>query len=61
VPPASAQALGKGIEQLLADPGLRVELAQRARERAHDFSTGAMLEKLGGLYRELLEVRGATR
>jgi len=54
VPPQDCGALAEAINQLLADEALRSRLGQRGRKRASAFSKEAMIEKVVGLYEELL-------
>ena len=50
----SASALAQGIEKLLLDPELRVQLGKAAQERSRRYSVEAMLQKIEALYRQLL-------
>jgi len=54
VPPRDPSALVQAINQLLADETLRRRLGERGRERAREFSKEAMVERIVGLYEELL-------
>jgi len=54
VPPRDPKALVEAISQLLADEALRRRLGKRGRERAREFSKEAMVERIVGLYEELL-------
>jgi glycosyltransferase involved in cell wall biosynthesis len=57
VPPRDPAALAAGIDRLLDDPGLRAALADAARERARPHEIGAVAERFGALYVDLLERR----
>ena len=54
VPPRDPGVLVEAINQLLADEALWSGLGQRGRQRAKEFSKEAMVEKVVGLYEELL-------
>ncbi len=51
----SASALAQGIEKLLLDSELRVQLGKVAKERSRRYSVEVMFHKLEALYRGLLE------
>jgi glycosyltransferase involved in cell wall biosynthesis len=58
VPPADPEALACRIDQLLADPPLRMRLGEAGNKRANEmFTAEAMAERMEGLYRRLLEPR----
>ena len=54
VPPRDPQALVEAIRRLLASEELRKRMGERGRERAREFSKEAMVERIVGLYEELL-------
>jgi glycosyltransferase involved in cell wall biosynthesis len=54
VPPGDDQALAAAIRQLINDPAKAKMMGQRGRERCHQFSLAAMIEKIDALYMELL-------
>lgn len=53
VPPGDEKALAACIKQLLNDPEKGKMMGQRSRERCHQFSVEAMIEKIEKLYLEL--------
>jgi glycosyltransferase involved in cell wall biosynthesis len=55
VPPADAIALGNGIAALLEDKAKRKRMGQAGTKMCRQYSTEAMVERIDGLYRELLE------
>jgi glycosyltransferase involved in cell wall biosynthesis len=55
VPPRDPAALAAGIDRLLGDERLRAALADAARERARPHEIGAVAERFGTLYLDLLE------
>ena len=57
VPPRDPAALAAGIDRLLGDPRLRAALADAALERARPHEIGAVAERFGALYMDLLERR----
>jgi glycosyltransferase involved in cell wall biosynthesis len=57
VPPRDPAALAAGIDRLLADPALRATLAEAAAARARPHEIGAVAERFGALYTDLLERR----
>ena len=57
VPPRDPAALAAGIDRLLGDPPLRAALADAALERARPHEIGAVAERFGALYMDLLERR----
>ncbi len=55
VPPHDAGALAAALRRLLGDPGLREQLAARARERVErEFTRAGMAARVGAIYEELL-------
>jgi glycogen synthase len=54
VPPDDAQALRAALQQLIDDPAGRARLAQRAHERALEFTTLRMASSYLALYSELM-------
>ena len=55
VPPGDVQTMAAAVEQLLASPSLRKDLAQNARERAViDFSVQRFAADIAVLYEEIL-------
>jgi glycosyltransferase involved in cell wall biosynthesis len=55
VPPNDADALRSALQQLIADTPRRRELAERAHERALEFTTLRMASSYLALYSELME------
>jgi glycosyltransferase involved in cell wall biosynthesis len=56
VPPKDASAFAHGLEQLIANAGLRQLMGERGRERAVEcFDKQVQLTRLEGIYRSLLE------
>ncbi len=53
VPTENPKALADAIRRLIANPSLRNELGQRARERAKDFQLDAMIERYVSLYKKI--------
>jgi glycosyltransferase involved in cell wall biosynthesis len=53
VPLLDHAALGRALEQLVADPGLRARLGSAARGRAQKHSIEPMVDAYAALYREL--------
>jgi len=53
VPPGDEKALAAAIEQLINDPAKAKMMGQRGKERCHQFSIEAMIEKIDALYMEL--------
>jgi glycosyltransferase involved in cell wall biosynthesis len=49
VPPANPSALREAIEQLLANPGLREEIGQRAREVAQNWTVQNIYDRICGI------------
>jgi glycosyltransferase involved in cell wall biosynthesis len=59
VPPGDAQALGRALQRVLADPQLRHRLASTGRQVAAErFGLPHMLRRTEQLYRQLLQARG---
>ena len=55
IPPEDVHALQRGLEILLADPSLRLQLGSNARSRMlADFSLNSIAERLAALYGRLL-------
>jgi glycosyltransferase involved in cell wall biosynthesis len=54
VPPADAIALEKAISSLLGDKKIRKRMGQVGTKMCRQYSTEAMVERIDGLYRELL-------
>ncbi|MBS3063556.1 MAG: glycosyltransferase family 4 protein, partial [Candidatus Diapherotrites archaeon] len=55
VEPENARALAEGINKLIEDKKRREELGRKARKRVEEnYSIGKAVEKLEGVYRELL-------
>lgn len=55
VPPRNVAALAKAIEDLIKDPGMRLQMASRGREiAANEFSEEVVVHETLALYRELL-------
>jgi glycosyltransferase involved in cell wall biosynthesis len=55
VAPTDAEALGTALQQLIADAPRRRELAERAHQRAMEFTTLRMASSYLALYSELME------
>ena len=55
VPPGDEKALAAAILQLIDDPEKAKMLGQRGRERCHQYSVEAMVEKLDNLYENLFK------
>jgi glycosyltransferase involved in cell wall biosynthesis len=53
VPPGDEKALAAAIRQLIDDPDKAKMMGQRGRQRCHQFSIDAMVEKIDQLYSEL--------
>ena len=53
VPPGDEKALAAAIRQFIADPAKAEIMGQRGRERCHQYSIDAMVEKIDQLYSEL--------
>jgi len=59
VAPRDPEALANALSMLLADPRRAQAMGRRGRERVvPEFGAGRMLEKLEGIYRELLRAKG---
>jgi glycosyltransferase involved in cell wall biosynthesis len=52
--PHDVEGLADRINRLIADPGVAREMGDAGRRRVEGFGVPAMLEKLGGLYEQLL-------
>ena len=62
VPPGDVDALTEGLRRLLGDPGLRADLAGRARDLAvREFDVAAMVEATMGVYDAALAGRRGRR
>ena len=61
VPPNDAAVLKAAIEQLIADPNHREQLAQAARIRAAQFSAEAFASAYLSAYRQLIDFKSAWR
>ena len=57
VPPRDPGALAAAIDRLLADPGERSALASAAAARLAPYEVGAVAERFGALYEDLLRRR----
>ena len=55
VPPGDPTALQNAIQRLLLDRALCCRLGEAAQRRTADFSAGAVVPRLEGLYRELVD------
>ena len=61
VDPYSAQAIANGIQQVLADPGLRATLRARGLERARVFSWETSVRRTLDVYRDVGSRRAGRR
>jgi glycosyltransferase involved in cell wall biosynthesis len=59
VAPSDAAALESSARRLAADPALRLELAERARERARRYSVSRMTSAYLAIYTRLIAERSA--
>jgi len=57
IPPNDPQALAEAIERLAQSSELREALIQKGRQRARDYTADSMIEKLVGLYEELMDAK----
>jgi len=55
VEPGDVNGLSLAIRELLMDKKMRVEMGQRGRTMAHDFSVENMVEKIDALYSQLFK------
>jgi glycosyltransferase involved in cell wall biosynthesis len=60
-PPREDQALGRALTELLSDRGRAARLGQGALERAGHFTRDAMIERLSGVYAEVLQPSRTAR
>jgi alpha-1,3-rhamnosyl/mannosyltransferase len=60
VPPGDADALADALSGLLDDPGQRLDLSRRGRQRAALYSWQACADGIVSLYREALAARGGS-
>jgi glycosyltransferase involved in cell wall biosynthesis len=58
IPAEDSEAVAKGVELLLRNPGLRQKFGHAARIRAEEFSLKRMAAKLLALYRETTREKG---
>jgi len=61
VDPASDEALHAGLARLIADEPLRLQLAERARQRAAEFSSERFAQEYLRLYQTLVARGGSAR
>ncbi len=61
VPPGDADALADALSGLLDDPGQRLDLSRRGRQRAAGYTWDACADGIVSLYREAVAARGAAQ
>jgi 2-deoxystreptamine N-acetyl-D-glucosaminyltransferase/2-deoxystreptamine glucosyltransferase len=59
VSPGQPAALAAAVRRVLTDDGLARRLADAARERSRDYSWETLGDRVLGVYREVLRVRGS--
>jgi glycosyltransferase involved in cell wall biosynthesis len=57
VPPSDPASLADAIKQLLADPQRAEAMGQAGRERVRTFTVSAVVERLEGVYRNVVRMR----
>jgi glycosyltransferase involved in cell wall biosynthesis len=57
VPPADPPALADAVLEILGEPGLAAQMGGAGRERARDFSESVLLDRITGLYEQVLRGR----
>jgi glycosyltransferase involved in cell wall biosynthesis len=60
VPPRDTDELAASISKLLADPGLRVKLGDRARAEVTQFDIAETVDKIQHIYQNVIDIRSRT-
>jgi glycosyltransferase involved in cell wall biosynthesis len=61
VPPEDPPALARAVNRLLADRALAARMGQAGQARADRFSEGALLDRVGAVYRQALDRHRSVR
>ena len=59
-PPGDVGALARALVRLVDDPARRAELARRGRSRALEFAWPRVIDRIEGVYRQVLERRAGV-